>query len=73
VEKAWAEGQVPVTGGRGEKGLALFEGHEQQVTPAGFMPEHAFTVNPRCVITEDTKRRFDFGAAVVAVHAQRHW
>ena len=56
----------------GEEGFALPEGDEQQVALAGFVPEHALAVDPGGVITEHTERRFTFGAAVVAVHAQRH-
>jgi hypothetical protein len=44
VEQRRPEGQVALAGGRGEEGFALFEGDEQQVALAGFVPEHAFAV-----------------------------
>ena len=62
---------IPLAGG-GEEGFALPEGDQQQVALAGFVPEHAFAVNPGGVIGEHTERRFDLGAAGVAVNAQRH-
>ncbi len=54
------------------EGFALVEGHEQQIALAGFVPEHAFAVDPGGVVAQDPKGRFDFGAAVAAVDAQRH-
>ena len=72
VEQRWTEGQVAVAGGGGEEGLAFAQGAEQQVALAGFVPEHAFAVDPGGFGAEHAKGRFDFGAAVVAVHAQRH-
>jgi hypothetical protein len=72
VEQRRPEGQIAVAGGGGEEGFSLPEGDEQQVAPAGFVPEHALAVDPGGVIGEHTERRFDFGAAVMAVHAQRH-
>ena len=72
VEQAGAEGQVAVAGGGGEEGFAFAQGDEQQVGGAGLVPEHAFAVDPGGFGAEHAKGRFDFGAAVVAVHAQRH-
>jgi hypothetical protein len=70
VEQGWAEGQVAVAGGGGEEGFALVEGDEQQIALAGFVPEHAFAVDPGGVACEDPERGFDLGAAVAAVDAQ---
>jgi hypothetical protein len=70
VEQGWAEGQVAVAGGGGEEGFALVEGDEQQIAQAGFVPEHAFAVDPGGVACEDPERGFDLGAAVAAVDAQ---
>ena len=72
VDQGGAEGQVAVAGGGGEEGFALAQGDEQQVGGAGLVSEHAFAVDPRGFGAEHTKGRFDLGACVVAVHAQRH-
>jgi hypothetical protein len=80
VEQGGAEGQVAEAGGGGEEGFAFAQGDEQQVGGAGLVPEHALAVDPGGVIGEhavaagfcEAVGRFDFGAAVVAVHAQGH-
>ena len=72
VEDRGTEGQVAVAGGGGEEGFALVEGHEQQVGVAGFVPEHAFAVDPGVVVVQDAKGGFDLGAAVAAVDAEGH-
>jgi hypothetical protein len=72
VEQGRAEGQVAVAGGGGEEGFALFEGDEQQVGVAWFMPEDAFAVDPGGVACQDAEGGFDLGAAVAAVDAQGH-
>ena len=53
------------------KRLSLVDGHEQQLGVAGFVPEDALAVDPGGVVAQDPKRRFDLGAAVAAVNAQR--
>jgi hypothetical protein len=70
VEQRGAQGQVAVAGGGGEERLALVEGHKQQIGVAGFVPEHAFAVDPGGVACEDPESGFDLGAAVAAVDAQ---
>jgi len=72
VEQGRAEDQVAGAGGGGEGGFALVEGHSQQVGVAGFVPEHAFAVDPGGVIAQDAKGGFDLGAAGAAVDAQGH-
>ena len=72
VEQGGAEGQVAVAGGGGEEGFAFAQGDEQQVGGAGLVPEHPFAVVPGGVVGQHAEGRFDLGAAVVAVHAQRH-
>jgi hypothetical protein len=71
VEQRGAQGQVAVAGGGGEEGFALVEGHKEQIALAGFVPEHAFAVDPGGVARQDPERRFDFGPAVAAVDAHR--
>jgi hypothetical protein len=75
-----AEGQLAVAGGGGEEGFAFTQGDEQQVGGAGLVPEDAFAVDPGGFGAEhsiaagfcEAVGGFGFGAAVVAVHAQRH-
>jgi len=64
-----ALGDVAIAGGRGEV-VACAQGDEQQVALAGFVPEHAFAVDPGGVACQDPERGFDLGAAVAAVDAQ---
>ena len=76
--RAGAEGQVAVASGGGEEGFAFAQGDEQQVGGAGLVPEHAFAVVPGGVGAEhaiaagfcEAVGRFDFGACVVALHAE---
>jgi hypothetical protein len=80
VEQRGAEGQVAVAGGGGEEGFAFAQGDEHQVGGAGLVSEHAFAVDPGGFGAEhavaagfcEAVGRFDLGACVVAVHAQRH-
>jgi hypothetical protein len=75
-----AEGQLAVAGGGGEEGFAFTQGDEQQVGGAGLVPEDAFAVDPGGFGAEhsiaagfcEAVGGFDFGACVVALHAQRH-
>jgi hypothetical protein len=39
-------GETAGVGGGGEEGFALVEGDEQQIALAGFVPDHAFAVDP---------------------------
>jgi hypothetical protein len=71
VEEGGAEGEVAVAGGGGEEGFAFAQGDEEQVALAGFVPEHALAVDPGGVVGQHAEGRFDFGAAVVSVHARR--
>jgi hypothetical protein len=67
-----AEGQVAVAGGGGEEGFAFAQGDEQQVGGAGLVSEHAFAVDPGGFGGEHAGGRFDLGAAIEGVNAQRH-